>query len=63
MITPEMIPKEVVEAIQICTGMSDAAARGLAIIMLEQWPQMEEHITWPEEKLSHIILPMEAGDE
>ena len=38
MIKPEQIPKEVVAAIQICTGMSDSAARGLAIIMLEQWP-------------------------
>ena len=64
MIKPEQIPKEVVEAFQQAWEELPALTiKECLASALNAWPGMEEHITWPEEKLSHIILPMEAGDE
>lgn len=38
MLKPEQIPDEVWKLVQLCTGVSEAAARGLAAGVINTWP-------------------------
>ena len=76
MIKPEQVPNDVWRALQLGTGMSETAARGLVAIMLDKWPGMKPCVAftgdqskeWPDDYVEKhmgtaILLPLTENSD
>lgn len=65
MIKPEMVPEEAIMkaalerwGVNQPTKWEKDTCRIIIAAALNAWPDMEEHVTWVEGKLIHVILPL-----